>query len=329
MHSRDDRGNLVKVIPAYHLAGAGKLWCPLPRDIRLLVSSRLQEGGAKEYYLPLLVWMALMLSSMFLWIPSFVRFVSSLSTLSWLVAALQGVLVPVTMTPFLYWSARRMRARVARLIIAEDHCATCGYSLRGVQPEPDGCTVCPECGSAWDRSIAPTLPGAGSAPLAAEFASIFCTDDRGVPISLLRQWRSATLPGISSALPRRFRGIILHQRPGRDTARRAARSMGVLLLGLILWFVFWVEWGAPWLTTLQLPPLQTNILRVLLPAAPLPLFVLLLLAVSRQRTASILAAAGYCGACGENLTSLSLSHDLCTVCPECGCAWRSPAPNNP
>jgi hypothetical protein len=104
--------------------------------------------------------------------------------------------------------------------------------------------------------------------------------------------------------------------------------MAVLLLGLIAWFVLWIQFGAPWLITLQLPPLQTNILRALLPAAPLPLFVLLLLAVSRERTASILAAAGYCGACGTNLAGLSLSHDLCTVCPECGCAWRSPAPNN-
>jgi hypothetical protein len=28
-------------------------------------------------------------------------------------------------------------------------CASCGYDLRGSKVEPDGCTVCPECGAAW------------------------------------------------------------------------------------------------------------------------------------------------------------------------------------
>ena len=28
-------------------------------------------------------------------------------------------------------------------------CASCRYSLAGCQAEPDGCTVCPECGAAW------------------------------------------------------------------------------------------------------------------------------------------------------------------------------------
>lgn len=28
-------------------------------------------------------------------------------------------------------------------------CLACGYELDGLSVEPDGCTVCPECGSAW------------------------------------------------------------------------------------------------------------------------------------------------------------------------------------
>jgi hypothetical protein len=28
-------------------------------------------------------------------------------------------------------------------------CLACGYDVRGVPPESDGCTVCPECGAAW------------------------------------------------------------------------------------------------------------------------------------------------------------------------------------
>lgn len=36
-------------------------------------------------------------------------------------------------------------------------CVCCGYDLQGLQGEADGCTVCPECGAAWD------LRAAGSA----------------------------------------------------------------------------------------------------------------------------------------------------------------------
>ncbi|MEZ6319064.1 MAG: hypothetical protein R3B49_09985 [Phycisphaerales bacterium] len=28
-------------------------------------------------------------------------------------------------------------------------CLVCGYVLIHLEPEPDGCTVCPECGAAW------------------------------------------------------------------------------------------------------------------------------------------------------------------------------------
>lgn len=28
-------------------------------------------------------------------------------------------------------------------------CASCGYRINSLQPDSDGCTVCPECGAAW------------------------------------------------------------------------------------------------------------------------------------------------------------------------------------
>ncbi len=28
-------------------------------------------------------------------------------------------------------------------------CPSCAYNMDGVEPESDGCTVCPECGAAW------------------------------------------------------------------------------------------------------------------------------------------------------------------------------------
>lgn len=35
-------------------------------------------------------------------------------------------------------------------------CASCGYRIDEIEPEADGCTVCPECGGAW--RVVPDAP---------------------------------------------------------------------------------------------------------------------------------------------------------------------------
>lgn len=51
---------------------------------------------------------------------------------------------------------RAMRTAAQRLVPLR--CAVCGYALEGLNIEPDGCRVCPECGAAW-RAV--QAPGAG------------------------------------------------------------------------------------------------------------------------------------------------------------------------
>lgn len=46
------------------------------------------------------------------------------------------------------------RARVVRSLTRAGICPGCGYSLAELEPETDGCRVCPECGGAWRRSSA-------------------------------------------------------------------------------------------------------------------------------------------------------------------------------
>lgn len=41
------------------------------------------------------------------------------------------------------------RAEQVRPSLRALRCPSCRYSLRGLTPEADGCTVCPECGAAW------------------------------------------------------------------------------------------------------------------------------------------------------------------------------------
>ena len=50
----------------------------------------------------------------------------------------------------MYWwglGSSRSRLRVAMQSLSR--CASCGYSLKGIHADADGCTVCPECGAAW------------------------------------------------------------------------------------------------------------------------------------------------------------------------------------
>lgn len=42
---------------------------------------------------------------------------------------------------------------VVSAFITQGRCASCGYLIEGCPPhEPDGCTICPECGAAWRLS---------------------------------------------------------------------------------------------------------------------------------------------------------------------------------
>ena len=54
------------------------------------------------------------------------------------------VVLPTILTRQLYW-----KRRGRRLMLPDRRCLTCDYDLRDLPPEPDGCTVCPECGAAW------------------------------------------------------------------------------------------------------------------------------------------------------------------------------------
>jgi hypothetical protein len=41
------------------------------------------------------------------------------------------------------------RAAMQRMLLLLRICPACDFSLREIEPQADGCTVCPECGAAW------------------------------------------------------------------------------------------------------------------------------------------------------------------------------------
>tara|TARA_R110000782_G_scaffold57258_30_gene119860 strand:- start:6950 stop:7294 length:345 start_codon:yes stop_codon:yes gene_type:complete len=63
------------------------------------------------------------------------------------------------------WTRRR-RDRIARELAWVRECLACNYSIDDLPAQPDGCTVCPECGAAWRMSsvINESNQAAGATP---------------------------------------------------------------------------------------------------------------------------------------------------------------------
>jgi len=65
------------------------------------------------------------------------------------------ILVVVTLALAIGAGLRAQVRVVRRSMLAAGRCPSCGYGLDGLEVEPDGCVVCPECGGAWDRQPRP------------------------------------------------------------------------------------------------------------------------------------------------------------------------------
>ncbi len=39
-----------------------------------------------------------------------------------------------------------------KCVLSIGHCPSCTYRIYDIEAEPDGCTICPECGGAWKLS---------------------------------------------------------------------------------------------------------------------------------------------------------------------------------
>lgn len=62
------------------------------------------------------------------------------------------------------WVKRACRGTVIEALLREGLCPSCGYEIKTVPPQADGCSVCPECGAAWRLALPgqPTDPEARS-----------------------------------------------------------------------------------------------------------------------------------------------------------------------
>jgi len=228
---------------------------------------------------------------------------------------------------------RRIGGEIARTIVAEGICGSCGYSLRSMMPSDDGCVVCAECGAAWKavRITAPhwdrpVLPGIarggwwhrliGSVP---KDRDLLTPDDRGRYVRsldsrlvLLPADRRAEVGESVVAMRRRLRGI------GR---------IGRFAVALIVLAVFLV----PGVMLARTEPSGWIFLAV---AAGVSL--LLAVGILRGTTwlpprkmVRSLSDAGWCGSCGRGILTLPVAEDGCVTCRGCSASWRRVPPTSP
>lgn len=144
----DDRGRSI-TRPAGRRAKAGT------RDVReqyRLITYELNELSMVRVMLWDMV--RVCFASVVFAVFGYTMFVSELLYQSYIFFGIAGVLIVFTaMRPaFRRKQIRRLQRAQAlhrERLAAHRCCFACEYDLDGLQPESDGCTVCPECGGAW------------------------------------------------------------------------------------------------------------------------------------------------------------------------------------
>lgn len=150
MHVTDDRGKRVNLIPQHQLGIMPGVPSPIPFEVRTRLFGKGMEMSLTRRSLTLqgigllviLVWCGV-------WFGVSIVLMPVLPVPSVLKGALIGIGGFLAMPPVIWWLMRSHRQEVASMVTREHYCASCGYSLREIDAAPDGCTVCPECGSAW------------------------------------------------------------------------------------------------------------------------------------------------------------------------------------
>ena len=150
-----------------------------------------------------------------------------------------------------------------------------------------------------------------------------CTDDRGNRVARLPQRQLSDVPGMGSPIPSEARAHIIADGRRIQYSREVVIATVLANLGYVAWAVAWF-FVVPTLFKLFRPPPMFGVLGPITLALPMPLVIWIGVRAGRQKTARIIVKHGYCASCGYSLANLTAADDGCTVCPECGSAWRIP-----
>jgi hypothetical protein len=159
VHCTDDRGKRVRLLPQHQLGIMPGVYSPIPLDVRTRLfgkgidmsitrRSLVRQGLG---LLAVIAWCGVWSGVSIFWLPALA-----------LPPAIKAIAIGaggfLAVPPFMWWIVRSHRREIARMVASEHYCASCGYSLREMSAAEDGCTVCPECGSAWRLDDAKSHP---------------------------------------------------------------------------------------------------------------------------------------------------------------------------
>jgi hypothetical protein len=225
---------------------------------------------------------------------------------------------------------------VATAILEEGICPACAYSLAGA-PTVEELIRCPECGASWRadriRRFAAIAPDGRERTLR-RFARLYVdqqasglerrrvADDRGSPravISLRRaKARARSAPGDLRA---RLLGVVSSLRPlGR------ARRIGLIVLFAPAGFII-VTMALPllWSPSMITGWSDLGLLGLLIWWPPFMLAILHSdVGRDADRVREELLKSDLCPGCAHDLRAAAPQPDGCTLCEECGAAWRLP-----
>jgi hypothetical protein len=149
-----------------------------------------------------------------------------------------------------------------------------------------------------------------------------CTDDRGTRVKLIPQHQLGIMPGIPSPIPMEVRTRMFGEAQSMQLSREFVVPMFLGLLGIILWGGLWMFISPLIVPSLMVSPMVKGFIVAIVPFLGLPVFMWFIVQRGRHRIARIVASHGYCATCGYALSDIPAASDGCTICPECGSAWR-------
>jgi len=251
--------------------------------------------------------------------------------------ALLGVLVatPAAVNYFTRETGeRKYRRELAASYVAEGICASCGYSLKGLPDESDGCVTCPECGAAWraQRIVAPTweddaptLPRGPVAPMRwlrwqESGATRTAGDAQGrlVPITDVRLslWSADRRAALGAERVASLR---------RRLWRMGLTWRTMVLIAALIPFSAALTFAVMWIRGTMRPgalELAAMILAALIGATLLLIGLLGNRFVSLKRLARELTREHLCPTCGTPLADARTLDDSLVVCAGCAATWR-------
>jgi len=226
---------------------------------------------------------------------------------------------------------KRLHPITAPSLVAEGFCGQCGYCLRDLPVQDDGCVVCPECRSAWSgrritwpwwsspEYVERVAPKDRSLRLIANAGCPSVADHFGRLVPLLALGDILTLKEQTSGDSKAMWSQIENEL--RQIGRAARLATAVISLGVFGAAAYWFSTiqaldAFARATLIGVAVLLGGGIALVVPRSDMY--------ISRSDIRRVLATHGRCASCGERLED-QIEKNGGATCTHCGSTWTLPA----